>query len=401
MTKLDELGRLVAREQDMARATHVRDQGAAERFAHEVRRSAHARRVRPALSVVIVTAAAALVVFGIGRLQRGAGSSEATTTPTVGEQLVTRDGQKRPLTFPDGSEVVIGSDTEAVVQELSSTGTKVEVSRGQASFAVRHQQRTNWLVGAGPYRVRVTGTRFSVLWTPASERFELHLEQGSVVVTTDTGSHAAVTMFAPQSLVVERGAWALDSPSRAQQSADREVSAPPETPPPPTVPSAAARTPVSPTHRPTQAPKWEVLALAGKYRDAYADAAQHGIPFLIDTRPSPALLSLAEVCRFSGHAPTARQVLLRVRVRFPGTDDAATAAFQLGREGDDATAATWFRTYLKERPNGPLAREASGRFLEALSRSGDREDAKTAAASYLARYPNGLHAAFARQLLDR
>ena len=67
----------------------------------------------------------------------------------------------------------------------------------------------------------------------------------------------------------------------------------------------------------------------------------------------------------------------------------------------DAAAVNWFRTYLKERPNGALAREASGRLLEALSRSGDRSGAERAAESYLARYPSGQHAAFARQLLGR
>ena len=40
MTKLDELGRLVAQEQDATRAPQVRDPRAAERFAREVGRSA-------------------------------------------------------------------------------------------------------------------------------------------------------------------------------------------------------------------------------------------------------------------------------------------------------------------------------------------------------------------------
>lgn len=394
MTKLDELGRLVAQEQD---AAHVRDPRAAERFARGVGRSARARRVRPALTAVIVTAAAASVVIGIGALRDrdGAHPRAEVATPAVGEHFVTRDGQKLPLSFPDGSEVVIGSGAEAVVQELSTTGAKVEVARGEASFAVRHQQRTNWLVGAGPYHVRVTGTRFSVSWTPAPERFELRLEQGSVVVTTDTGSHSAVTMIAPQSLVIDHGAWALASPARAEQAPpEAEVAVAPEAP---HVPPAAVRAPSA--ARSAQSSKWETLALAGKYRDAYDDSARQGIRSLADTRPSHALLSLAEVCRFSGHAPEATHVLLRLRARFPGSDDAATAAFQLGREADDAGAVTWFRTYLKERPNGALAREASGRFLEALSRTGDREGAKAAAAAYLAQYPNGQHAAFARQLL--
>src|SRR5262245_56441116 len=127
MTKLDELGRLVAQEQDVGRATQVRDQRAAERFAREVGRSARRRRVFPALTAVVVTAAAAAVVVGIGAFRDGgaARTNAEHATPAVGERFVTRDGQKLPLNFPDGSEVVIGSGTEAVVQELSSTGAKV------------------------------------------------------------------------------------------------------------------------------------------------------------------------------------------------------------------------------------------------------------------------------------
>src|SRR5262245_5497362 len=101
MTKLDELGRLVAREQDAARATHVRDPRAAERFAREVGRSARTRRVRPALTAVVVTAAAASVVIGVRAFHGGdsARSSAETATPAVGERFVTRDGQKLPLSF--------------------------------------------------------------------------------------------------------------------------------------------------------------------------------------------------------------------------------------------------------------------------------------------------------------
>jgi ferric-dicitrate binding protein FerR (iron transport regulator) len=398
MTKLRELGGLVAQEQDQARANHARDPLAAERFARKVSRSSQRWRVRAGVSAVVVTAAAASVVLGISRSGHRADPTADAATPAVGDHFVTGAGQTLPLGFPDGSQVVIGSGSAAVVQELSPTGAKVEVSRGSASFAVRHQQRTNWLVGAGPYHVRVTGTRFTVAWAPGPERFELRLEQGSVVVTTDTGSHAAVTMLAPQSLVIEQGAWTLASPTQAAEPEEAPPAVTPERPP--AAPSGSAREPVSPARRP-QTSAWEGLARAGRYGDAYDDAAHAGIGRLAETRPSHALLALAEVCRFSGHASEATRVLGRLRTRFPGADDAATAAFQLGREADDASAATWFRTYLKERPNGSLAPEASGRLLEALSRSGDREGAKSAATSYLARYPSGVHAAFARQLLDR
>src|SRR5262249_53486409 len=158
---------------------------------------------------------------------------------------------------------------------LSATGAKVEVSRGEASFAVRHQQRTNWLVGAGPYHVRVTGTRFAVSWAPASEHFQLHLEQGSVVGTADPGPPPAVATIAPQRPVIDHKGWKLASPTEA---AGPNAPALPEPPEPPTAPAGLGGEQASPpAARLTQPSKWESLAHAGSYGDAYQDAAQHGI----------------------------------------------------------------------------------------------------------------------------
>ncbi len=204
------------------------------------------------------------------------------------------------------------------MHELHDTGAKLEVSRGEASFAVRHQSGTNWTVGAGPYRVRVTGTRFSVGWAPEPARFELHLMQGSVVVTTEAGSHAAVTMVAPESLIIDPVGWQLSGPNAPTAAADQSAS-PPEPGAVPTsqddgssaaVASQSATAPQLPS-----ASAWEELARKGKYAAAYDDAARRGIAQLADSRPSSALLSLAEACRFSGHTSEAAQVLERLRAQ--------------------------------------------------------------------------------------
>jgi hypothetical protein len=62
-------------------------------------------------------------------------------------------------------------------------------------------------------------------------------------------------------------------------------------------------------------------------------------------------------------------------------------------------AARWFEVYLRERPRGDLAREAAGRLIEARLGARDRPAARAAARAYLARYPDGPHAALARATL--
>ena len=117
-------------------------------------------------------------------------------------------------------------------------------------------------------------------------------------------------------------------------------------------------------------------------------------------------MDLSDAARFAGHADRAKLVLEEVRRRFPGDARASVAAFDLGRIAFDddaayADAARWFDTYLGERPTGPLAREAAGRRMEALARSGDLAAAKRAAKRYLEDFPAGPHAEVARSIADR
>ncbi len=100
----------------------------------------------------------------------------------------------------------------------------------------------------------------------------------------------------------------------------------------------------------------------------------------------------------------ARALLLAVRSDAAGTDDAAMAAFLLGRlafdaQQDFADAERWFAAYEAERSSGPLIREAMGRRIEALERSGDAAAAREQARRYLARFPRGPHAARARAIV--
>ena len=90
---------------------------------------------------------------------------------------------------------------------------------------------------------------------------------------------------------------------------------------------------------------------------------------------------------------------------FPPTDDAALAAFQVGRAEFDqrrnyAEAEKWLRSYLSEQPNGEFTAPALGRLMEAEIHLNRYESARVLAKSYLDRYPKGSHADAAHQVLD-
>ncbi|WP_155798218.1 tetratricopeptide repeat protein, partial [Sorangium cellulosum] len=166
---------------------------------------------------------------------------------------------------------------------------------------------------------------------------------------------------------------------------------------------AGAETPL-PTAPET--PRWRALALDARYKDALAAAEREGFDALCAAAGAGDLHALGDAARLGGSSARAIQAFTALRRRFPGTPEAAAAAFLLGRiaqdqSNDPAGAARWFTRYLSELPGGAFAADAAGRLVEAEDRRGDEEGARRAAERYLAAYPNGSHAPYARRLLAR
>lgn len=181
---------------------------------------------------------------------------------------------------------------------------------------------------------------------------------------------------------------------------------PPVSPRVPTREAPAPRSAAASREPDTHADTWTDLAARGRYAPAFESAQRRGLMTLCDEAPAGELLTLSEVARWSGHASDARRPLLSARARFAGSAEAAAATFALGRIAFDnlrdyGEAAQWFAALLQEQPNGVLAREASGRLLEAYERLGNQSRAAALAERYLARYPAGPHAGLASRILGR
>lgn len=376
---------------------------------HLLRRSQERRRSsQVGVASAAVVLLGAFAVAGLGLWPSRDTATVATVRAQAGERVEARL-LDLALAFEDGSKVVLSSGGSLRTEAIGRASAELALERGRVHVHVVHSSATHWTVRAGQYAIAVTGTRFRVDWQPDPGAFSVVVEEGSVRVTGGLLA-AAVDIRAGQSMALENGrpfggVPSVSSPVAPQASSpasasDRESE-------PATAPPAPSEMPTSSLHRTAirraSTPSWREQAEAGRYREALAEAERKGFEGICREAGGSDLLTLAEAARFAGRAERAQQALRTVRTRFGRSEDAAMAAFVLGRiaaenRRDYPDAAHWFRTYLVERPGGRLNREAEGRLLESLAFM-DRNTARAAARTYLERYPTGPHAAFARNLI--
>jgi transmembrane sensor len=411
MSKLEVLLRRLAHEQDRERAESGLPDKLAARF-RGVSRPA-ARRVPRWLALAAALVLVALVV-GVRALQKPDALSvtigESSAAPLVGAWLGAPDRSPLSLDFSDGSRFELTPKSKARVTELGSSA-RVELANGSLHVRVVPHRAAAWHIDAGPFGVRITGTRFVVSYDPAREVFELAMDEGEVELSGCVfgkgrklagGQRVRASCRTKELAVGYRDV----APSRVT-APEAEVAS--NTPPALTTAPSSEPEVNSPGHvasaPPAPAPlSWQPLARAGKYREAYAELGRLGFEEECKRASSDALGLLADVARKARAPRKAEHALLVLRRRFPGSSDAAIAAFTLGRlEFDEfhgyTKAADWFRTYLKEQPNGAMAREALGRLLEAAYRAGDAASARALSERYLREYPSGPHAELASRLV--
>lgn len=414
MNELDRLGEHVRAEQD--RALHHGT--ALERVQRELGRRREVARCSAESAPagvpgrVLWALATVPLALGLGLALRAASMQSDVVTASTGavsyhrgDAMLAPATSPLPVDFSDGSSVVLEPSSVATVAELRRHGAELTLATGEAKVHVVHRRHTDWLLNVGPFRVRVTGTRFKVQYDPASDALELSMKEGSVVVSGCTLGQEGRKVLANET---------LRASCRTEQTVASEASAPEVVeatgPVQPVVEAAGeptrARRETAPrpsAHVVPGDPEWLTLAHSGEYSDSYAQLGpifEHEL----GVRGPEELTLMADVARLSGHWDQAEHAYRTLRSRFGSTSRAASAAFSLARLAFDqrqsySEAARWFQVYLDEEPSGPFAREALGRRVEALHRAGDTRAARSEATRYLQIYPNGPHARAVRDLL--
>jgi TolA-binding protein len=314
-------------------------------------------------------------------------------------------GLARPvLRFSDGSEISLADGARARVRSTDEHGARVTLERGEAHIYVVHGQGAHWTFDAGPFVVAVTGTAFSLAWREDSQRFDLRLENGAVIVS-GPASDAPIALRAGQWLTAQGGEVRIRSLDATNDGETAAPHASPSQPPVPASSSAAEEIPTTSQGAATLPPlaherNWASEVARGRSEAIVAEAIARGIDRVFAQSSGDELAALADAARYTHRQDIARGACLAERRRFPGSNYARVAAFDLGRvedTGQDAHAALgWFDTYLAEAPDGPFASEALGRKMTLVKLLRGKEAAQSWAELYLRRFPNGTYASAAR-----
>jgi hypothetical protein len=334
-----------------------------------------------AVGAVALWVMARPVTFQIGEAHQG----------QLGSAVEATNGRTVPITFSEGSTLLLHDGGRIRVLSLKQGDARVLVEDGVVDASIAHRAgiATRWQFEVGAYHVTVNGTRFQMAFRAGDRSLRITTEEGSVTVSGGC-LETTRTVAAGESL---------------------EASCPPrEAPAPDDVPAAEAPLPptrdLAPTAKALRTERWRELLAAGRLLEGLRAAERANFDQVCRTATAKELLALADAGRFFGPSKRAVAALVAMRARFSGSTSAGTAAFTLGRivfekEHDYSQAATWFETYLREQPSGPLMGDAFGRLMEARLRGGDARGARASAEQYLRRFPAGPYAVEARGILAR
>jgi len=314
------------------------------------------------------------------------------------------------MAFSDGTEFRLAPGTHGVLGEVDAHGAVFDLKQGHMDLNVTRRSGARWAVDAGPFKISVIGTRFSVDWQEKSGRLKVALHKGEVHVSGPPIA-GVVKLAVGQQLQVD----VAEREVRIAQIAD-------DTKIPDVAPDVVPDLVVDPVIEPATSPSADVASARweppkdnapdswtrrvsnGDFEGVVAIAESSGLQSALEKRSAADLGALADSARYQRRTDVAFKALMALRRRYASHALAREAAFHLGRihetNGDRKAALGWYNQYLKEAPRGVFVAEALGRQMEGTAHLQGRSFARPLAEQYLRRFPGGDFAETARVLIE-
>jgi len=351
-------------------------------------------------STLVLAAAGTLLAIGWSR----SGLEYEVLGGIVEDRVIRTESQPATLSFSDDSYIQVEPHSTLSVNVVGSNKAVTRLANGKLHVQIKHRERTDWRFLAGPYELRVVGTRFALAWDPTPERLSVVMYEGELLVSGP--NERTRSLRAGEKLLLEK-------PVAVASTDDEARDVPPEgLAPLGAEPKTAESTfdPDAPAGRAAKLPSnpslsWSQLVAKGRFDEVVQAAEAMGIDAALQRRDAADLHALAQAARYAGHAELAQRTWQAVRRRFAGQPVASQAAFFLARsfdeQGQGALALKWLDIYLAEAPSGVYASDALGRKLSLVQRREGTERAKAVAREYLRRFPTGSYSKAARDILAR
>jgi hypothetical protein len=379
------------------------------------------------LRVGAPVAAAATLVLGIVALRAGSELRYEVRGAALIDGAIHSEARNAVIDFSDGSRVEMLKGSTSQIEIAGNHTARARLRAGGMEVSVHHAEDTDYRFLAGPYEVRVVGTKFHLSWQPESGLFSVAMHEGRVRVlgpgaldrAVSAGETLSVTSSGLQlasNAVVQPAPEAAAAPAeqpaepRAQPERQRSNPSPAEA----AKPSAAANTSANLTADTdartsaalgkTDVLGWPALVAKGRFAEVVGAAEAAGTERALHERSGAELSALAHAAHYTGRTALAVSAWTTLRERFSGQKSARQAAFFLGRvydqQGRAADALRWLNTYLAEASGDVYTSEALGRKLAVVQKLQGPSAARPIARDYLTRFPKGAYAQTARALLS-
>ncbi len=328
-------------------------------------------------TVGILVAACALGVVWWPR-----GDARVSTESVWEGSVVASDDAPVEMTLAEGTHIQVEPRSEVKLLHSSQHAVQVRLGHGSARFQVAKKRTRRFSVDLGNVEVVVTGTQFRVTRRTAAsgDRVQVAVTEGSVEVHRDgagmvvlhAGEHWSTTVASPDDQA---------EPSQAVEELD-----PPSELEPVQVEDETASLD-------------EDEAEADHHRSARERARQRRRRARAEAfEDAGELLDQANLARRAGRLDDAADLFEDLVARYPKDRRASLAAFELGRLRMDSLrdmsgAVQALERALKLDAHGAFAEDALARLVLAQEGRGNQQACSHARSRYLARYPEGVHAA--------